>query len=53
MSKQMVIRRVGSQGALKGAPRDKPVVSRLGNRMARKPKGYRAGRLSKRMESKQ
>ena len=50
MSKQQVMRRVQSQGALKGAPRDKPVVARQGNRMSKKPKGYHGGKLSKRVE---
>ena len=39
-----------SQGAFKGAPRDKPVVARQGNRMSKKPKGYTAGKLSKKYE---
>ena len=50
MSKQGVIRRMQSQGALKGAPRDKPIVSKLGNRNERKPKGYHGGKLTKRLE---
>lgn len=50
MSKQQVMRRVLSQGALKGAPRDKSVVLKIGNRMHRKPKGYHGGKLTKRLE---
>ena len=45
MSKKQIMERMQSQGALKGAPRQKPIVGKIGNRMTPKPKGYKAGKL--------
>lgn len=39
------MRRMQSQGAMRGAPRDKPVVLKQGNRNILKPKGSRNGKL--------
>lgn len=47
MSKKQVMRRTLSQGAWRGAPRNKPVVYKLGNKSTPKPKGSHGGKMVK------
>lgn len=46
MSKLSVFERVGSQGAMRGAPRTKKAVRNKGNKAIPKPKGYHGGKLN-------